>query len=226
MAATVPHTVNEKLMFFTTHVPKWAEDPSSIGTTAEHVETVQEKLEAAKAALAQQHQAFQAARSATLQLKDALAALDSAGGRVIGEIKAKARVDGIPVYVRASLKPRKAPSPMDKPGRPTRLEHDLLPSGTLALSWKCKQPRGAKGTMYQVYRALGIDGEPVFLGTTGKKKFTDATLPAGVRTVCYRIVAVRSTARGEMAEFLVNLGVSGKVPAQFPPRDQYTAAAA
>ena len=141
-------------------------------------------------------------------------------------IKAKARVDGIPVYVRASLKPRKAPSPMDKPGRPTRLEHDLLPSGTLALSWKCKQPRGAKGTMYQVYRALGIDGEPVFLGTTGKKKFTDATLPAGVRTVCYRIVAVRSTARGEMAEFLVNLGVSGKVPAQFLPRDQYNAAAA
>jgi hypothetical protein len=63
--------------------------------------------------------------------------------------------------------------------------------------------------MYQVYRALGINGEPVFLGATGRKKFTDATVPAGVRTVCYRIVAVRSTARGETAEFPVNLGVSG-----------------
>jgi len=47
----------------------------------------------------------------------------------------------------------------------------------------------------------------------------------GTRTVVYRIVAVRSTARGDVAEFPVNLGVSGKMPAQFLPRDQYNAAA-
>jgi hypothetical protein len=210
MAAIVPNTASSKITFFATHVPVWAEDPAAIGTSAEHVENVQEKLEAARAAFAEQGRAIQAARNATLRLKDALVALGSAGGQVIGEIKAKARVDGTPVYVRASLKPPKAASPMGKPGRPTSLETELLPNGSLVLSWKCKHPRGAKGTMYQVYRALGINGEPVFLGATGKKKFTDATVPSGVRTVCYRIVAVRSTARGEVAEFPVNLGVSGK----------------
>jgi hypothetical protein len=89
----------------------------------------------------------------------------------------------------------------------------LVGDGSLRLAWKCRHLRGAKGTMYQVYRAFDISGQYAFLGATGKKKFTDATIPAGTRTVIYRIVAVRSTARGDAAEFPVNLGVSGKLPA-------------
>ena len=36
--------------------------------------------------------------------------------------------------------------------------------------------------MYQVSRRLGHDGEYAFLGASGKKKFTDATVPAGTLT--------------------------------------------
>ena len=95
----------------------------------------------------------------------------------------------------------------------------------LRLAWKCRHPRGAKGTMYQVYRRLGSDGEYAFLGASGKKKFTDATIPAGTRSISYRIIAVRSTARGDVAEFPVNLGVSGKLPAGLRLPDENLAAA-
>ncbi len=80
--------------------------------------------------------------------------------------------------------------------------------------------------MYQVYRRLGDDGEETFLGASGRKKFTGATVPAGVRTLCYRIIAFRSTARGDTAEFPVNLGISGRMSASpFVPRSEQRAAA-
>src|SRR5688500_5490884 len=105
MAALVPNTAGKKISFFTTHVPIWAVDPPAIGTSAEHVARVQEKLDAARAALAARQQAAQAARSATLALKTALAELDNAGGQVIGEIKATAIVGGNDIYVKASIRP-------------------------------------------------------------------------------------------------------------------------
>src|SRR5687768_13688961 len=101
MAAIVPNTAFDKIIFFQTHAPRWAEDPPAIGTTAEHVARVQEKLDAAQEANAARRQAINAARAATLRLKTALAELANAGGQVIGEIKAKASVDGDTIYTRA-----------------------------------------------------------------------------------------------------------------------------
>ena len=226
MAAIVPNTPSDKIMFFTAHVPRWAQDPPAIGTSAERVALVQEKVDAARAALLARDQAFSAARSATLRLKSALAELGEAGAQVIGEVKAKAGVDGSEIYHRALLPAPAAPSPIGKPGKATSLSVELMTAdGALRLAWKCKHPRGAKGTMYQVYRQLGNEGEYAFLGASGKKKFVDLTIPAGTRTIIYRIVAIRSTARGDVAEFPVNLGVSGKLHARFYPRNELTAAA-
>jgi hypothetical protein len=226
MAAIVPKTVLDKISFFTSHVPRWAEDPPAIGTTAEHVARVQDKLDAAKAANAAREQAIIAARGATLRLKIALAELANAGAQVIGQVKAKAIMDGTPIYTRAWLPAPAAPSPIGKPGKATSLSVELSSGdGSLRLSWKCRHPRGAKGTMYQVYRRLGNEGEYAFLGASGKKKFIDLTIPAGTRTVIYRIVAVRSTARGDVAEFPVNLGVSGRLPAGLRLPDENLAAA-
>ena len=226
MAAIVPNTVSDKITFFTSHVTGWAADPLAIGTTAERVALVQAKLDEAKAARLARAQAVDAARSATLRLKMALAELSHVGAQVIAEVKAKAAVDGKSIYPRASLPVPAAPSPLGKPGKPTNLSVELLSGmGVFRLSWKCRHPRGAKGTMYQVYRRLGADGEFAFLGASGKKKYTDATMPAGTRFVSYRIVAVRSTARGDVAEFNVNLGISGKLPSgMHVPGEQLMAA--
>jgi hypothetical protein len=224
--AIVPDKPSSKISFFTAHVSRWAEDPAGIGTTPQRVANVQEKLDEARDALIARQRAIDTARSATLRLKNALAALGEAGAQVIGEVKAKAAVEGNAVFHRALLPERAKGSPLGAPGKATSLSAELGGNGALHLSWKCKQPRGAKGTMYQVYRQLGAVGDYVFLGATGKKKFLDATLPAGNHRVVYRIVAVRSTARGQSADFIVTMGVSGKMPAQFLPRDQYNAAAA
>lgn len=44
----------------------------------------------------------------------------------------------------------------------------------------------------------------------GVKTFLDETLPTGSAPVTYKITAVRSTARGNPAQFTVNFGVGGQ----------------
>ena len=76
------------------------------------------------------------------------------------------------------------------------------------MRWKCKNPANAEGTVYELFRS--IDGGPmVFLVVTGKKKFTDETLPAGAVSAMYRVTAVRSTKRGPAGTYLVNFGGGG-----------------
>jgi hypothetical protein len=48
-----------------------------------------------------------------------------------------------------------------------------------------------------------------FVGASGVKSFVDDTLPSGASPVTYQITAVRSTARGNPAQFVVNFGVGG-----------------
>jgi hypothetical protein len=63
--------------------------------------------------------------------------------------------------------------------------------------------------MYQVSRRTGSTGPFTAVGGSGVKSFEDATVPAGVASVTYQIVAVRSTAVGVAAQFTVNFGVGG-----------------
>ena len=65
--------------------------------------------------------------------------------------------------------------------------------------------------MYMVYRKTGPTGDFISLGGTGERKFTDATIPAGTSQVTYSIQAIRSTAAGQFAEFVVNFGAGGLV---------------
>ena len=104
---------------------------------------------------------------------------------------------------------RKTPSPPGNPGTANRLKVLLTAMGALDLSWKCTNPTG--GTMYQVFRKIGT-AEPLYLGGSGDKKFSDATLPAGTANVTYMIQAVRSSGVGAWADFNVKIGVSGTSP--------------
>ena len=104
------------------------------------------------------------------------------------------------------LSVRKLASPVPPPGTPTAIRATLGGDGSLTLAWKCNNPRGASGTMYQVYRRATAAGEFTYLGGAGEKKFVDATIPAGAAQVTYQIQAVRSTAVGPWAQFNVNFG--------------------
>jgi hypothetical protein len=104
------------------------------------------------------------------------------------------------------------PTPTPAPGTPTDFTVGLLGDGSLELRWKCANPRGGAGVIYQLHRRVGNAGgatDWTFAGATGSRKFLDATLPAGASPVTYRVTAVRSTASGSPAEFVVNFGTAG-----------------
>ncbi|MGN6725264.1 MAG: hypothetical protein ACTHLZ_05070 [Tepidisphaeraceae bacterium] len=73
--------------------------------------------------------------------------------------------------------------------------------------WKCKNPRGTTGTVYQVWRRIG-GGAFDSIGTTGIKHFTDPTLPEGSTGVTYGVQAVTSTQHGPSGQFNPNVGLS------------------
>lgn len=106
------------------------------------------------------------------------------------------------------LNVRAAPSPMPPPGTPNAFRVELLADGSIELRWKCKHPGRAAGAIYHIYRNDAASGKFQFLGSSGKRRFTDQTLLAGSTGVTYQVQAVRSTAVGQPAQFNVNFGVT------------------
>ena len=49
----------------------------------------------------------------------------------------------------------------------------------------------------------------VFVGASGVRSFVDETRPMGSTPTTYQITAVRSTSRGNPAQFTVNFGTMG-----------------
>jgi hypothetical protein len=107
---------------------------------------------------------------------------------------------------------RSTPSPRPAPGTPYKFTVQLQSDGSLLLGWKCNNPKGASGTMYQVFRRTGSSGEFTYLGGAGTRSFLDDSIPAGTSLVTYRIQAVRSTSVGDWAEYNVNFGTGGSAP--------------
>lgn len=105
------------------------------------------------------------------------------------------------------LSVRATPEPVPQPGTPTSFKVTLNADGSLDLGWKCKNPPGSRGTIYQVWRKIGA-GEFTYVGGTGARKFVDSTVPAGTAGVTYQLQAVRSTAVGDWAQFNVNFGMT------------------
>lgn len=113
------------------------------------------------------------------------------------------------VYVLAEIPAPAPPSTPPPPGTPFELSVGLLGDGSLDLKWKCNNPSGTMGTIYEVRRAPA-GGALQFIGASGVKSFSDASLPSGAATpITYQITAVRSTARGNPAQFIVNFGSGG-----------------
>ncbi len=209
---TVPRTKAEQIRFFKTRLAKWAEDPQAIGTTAEIVAQLAAEVAAAEADYREQQQLESTAQSATLRSNTSLAKVLNTGASIISQVRSKARLDGAGIYGLASLTPPQPASPIGEPGTPTGFWAKLLPNGSLVLTWKCDNPRGAVGTVYQVYRMLGRSSGAKFefLGVVGEKKFVDETVPRGTSDLIYKVNGLRSTTAGLAAEFPVNLAGPGR----------------
>jgi hypothetical protein len=213
--SVVPRTLVEKLQYFESRVGKWLERAPEIGTTDAEVEALQAKLELARAAFDAQQAAQGAARAATMAFNRVLAEAATAGATIIQQVRTRAATSDDEGVYRLALIPAPAkPAPIAPPGKPTAFTFKVRQCGELELRWACKNPRGAVGTMYHVSRRVGWTGPFEFLGAVGKRRFVDETLPAGASTVIYKVQAVRSTAVGDAAEYLISIGTRpGSVPA-------------
>lgn len=218
----VPEDNHGRIMFFRTHLERWMEHAAEIGTTPEEVALLQADFDEAQAAFAAHMEAQSAARTATARMNFAIEQMCKRGAAVVGQIRAAARVKGEGTYGLAMISPPDAPSPIAPPGKPQDFESNIDAVGWLTLRWKCKNPRGSSGTMYQVRRQLNGDGPFVHLATVGKKHFVDRGVPLGTKMALYEVQAVRSTHSGPTTRHSVYFGsvISEKQSARmFRPRD-------
>ena len=149
-----------------------------------------------------------AAKDATLALKNAIAAMDIAAAGIVKQARVKAETTNNPnVFVLASIPAPATPSPVGAPGTPSDFAVELFQDGSLEMKWKCVNPVGCTGVVYQVWRRAGGTGEFKYVGGVGDKKFLDTTIPEG-SFFTYKIQAVRSTAIGPWATFNVFFGAA------------------
>ena len=208
---TIPVTKVGKIEFCESHVEAWTTNAVAIGTSSPAVTSWSTQTTAARAAYQAQQLAQSAAKDATNNLNLAVRALSTSTSAIVKQVRAKADMAGDGVYSLASLPPPVTPVPMPAPGQPYGFTVALNALGALTLKWKCNNPSGSQGTVYQIWRKIGPPSTEalVYIGGSGKKEFTDATLPAGSMAVTYQIQAARSTAVGPWATFKVHFGVSG-----------------
>lgn len=229
MSSNLPTDPAEVVAFVSSRAEVWALNQPLIGSTPAEVAAVEAILAEAKAAMRAAGIARDAARSATQQYYDAARRLRNASRIVVDNAKNLARAsDDASVYQHARLNPpkvraRQAPPP----GKPVRVECEAKQFGQVVVTWKCANPRGLHGVVYEVLRrTLEVserDGKRVVrwgpmehIGIAGgDKRFVDTTVPVGVPQVSYMIVSMHNGRKGE---------TSNETPLQFGTQMRSTGA--
>jgi hypothetical protein len=211
----VPKKPAERVAFYASKITGWTTNAVAVGTTSAAVTDLGTKVTSAQAKIAAALAAKELAKNAVADADLAVKDMAHAGAAIIQQIKAKAAVSGLSIYVLAQIPAPATPTPVPPPGTPVNFKAALNPDGSLKLTWKCPNPPGAPGTIYQVARRIGASGAFLPLTSVGTRSLTDDTVPAGTASVTYRITAVRSTSIGLAAEFTVNFGtgVTGEMVA-------------
>ncbi len=204
------------------HSDAWSQDPEAIGLTPQRAAQYAALLESTRAARLAQGQAMDAAAAATLNLNTQTAALERMTAAMVASIRAhaSAEVDPIPVLAKARLEPvRPDRGPAELlPAKPGMVSARLLTTGALELSWKCTQPRGTDGAVYTLHRQLPGQCDFVQLAATGRKRFTDQTIPAGTARVSYYVQARRGDAVGPAGNITTVLLGNAERAATLPTR--------
>ncbi|HYE62980.1 MAG TPA: fibronectin type III domain-containing protein [Phycisphaerales bacterium] len=206
----VPSDRRDKIQWFRDRITAWSAANTSIGLTAAQCTAMAAAITAAENSEQEAEEIRAASKAATVKFYGDTAAMGSLGSSLVSTIRAFAEQSSNPtnVYNLSMVPPPAVPSSVPAPGTPTDWKVELLQDGSIVLKWKCKNPAGASGTIYEVRRAeLGSD-DWQFIGATGVRSFSDA-IPKASPGVSYQITAVRSTRRGNPAVFDVRLGTSG-----------------
>jgi hypothetical protein len=204
----LPEQYAARIAFFQNRISTWTSQATNIGTTTAAVTALSTAVTAATAALAQQQTKRDAAKTATQNLKQLLATMDNLGMTIVEQVRTKARSAGDGVYTIADLPAPATPQAKGDPGTPFDFKFELQPDGTLVMKWKCNNPVGTSGTIYQVSRRIGPTGPFEYLGGSGKREFIDLEIPAGATSMTYKIQAIRASAAGVTAVVAVAFGTN------------------
>jgi hypothetical protein len=225
MKRLVPKGRGAKVQFFAARVAKWLERAEAIGADPALVAELAALVAEAQAAERARRMAERAARGATATFNRLVGDVERLGSCVVKQVRGRAGMaDGNGVYGLAMIPPPvRRRSPIGRPGTPFAFKADLNGDGSLTISWKCKHPRGAVGTLYRVSRRVGPAGPFKFLAHVGEKRFVDVTVPRGSASVTYEVRATRSTRAGDAALFPMSIG--GGIPAMMRMRTKRVIAA-
>lgn len=208
--SVIPTTRIGKVEFYEVHSPVWAAQAAAVGLTTTETAEITQRTEKSRGAYQAMLTARASAKAATEDFYDNVADMASYGAGLMSKIRGFAESTANPtVYIMAQIPAPATPTPAPAPGKPMDFSVELSESGVIMLKWKCVNPVGTTGTIYEVRRRIGAGSPWTFLGATGVKSFDDDTLPAGSTGVTYEISAVRSTKRGLPGQFNVNFGVGG-----------------
>ncbi|HYF15492.1 MAG TPA: fibronectin type III domain-containing protein [Phycisphaerales bacterium] len=194
------------------HTAVFADNAPAIGLTPAQAAAYAEAVAAAEAALGAQEEARLAYAAATAAAEREVTALRDATAGMVRSVRTFAENGGgNAVYQLAQVPAPRGPSPLLAPGQPTNLSAALVASsGALEIRWKSNNPRSAVGTSYIVRRRLSPAAAFEFVGVAGTKRFVDASLPAGLRTVQYTVQGQRAGAAGPVSPILtVRFGGAG-----------------
>ena len=207
---TVPNEQAAKIAWFRARLAAWNANLALLGLTAPELATLTSQVEAAEDGLAERTEADNVAKAKTAILNAAVESLATNGGRLVNKIRANAELAADPtaVYAAAQVPAPATPTTIGAPGLPTGMTATLNPDGSLKLGWECSNPAGSQGVLYHVYRQLNATGDFTFIGGSGKREFTDASVPSALAMIVYKIQAVRTTAIGLAAEFIVRFGTT------------------
>lgn len=209
----VPSTRLGKIQFYEARIGPWTSHAGEIGLEDQSTSDLAMLITQARAAYNAAEAARAAAKAATLDYYNKVRLMHSspgAGSDMISTIRNFAQTTNNPnVYVLAQIPAPATPGTVPPPGTPFDFRINLLQDGSLELRWKCNNPKGSQGTIYEVTRRLGGSGPFTFVGASGSRSLVDDTLPIGSAPVTYQITAVRSTSRGNPAQYTVNFGTGG-----------------
>ncbi len=194
MASVLPQSRQQLISWCLERIASWAAAPASIGLTAPQVAGLAAQLNTAQTAENAAIAARIASKNATIIYYAETDALRELVAAMTAAIKAYALTTSDPtVYAKASIPAPSPAAPLGAPPVPTNLTSTLLTGGSVELKFTCTR-RG--GTSFRIYRALTPPGEVTgpynLIGTSEEQIFIDTSVPTGMASVSYRVIAGRA----------------------------------